>query len=215
MIRLGRRSVEILRAFRVLPPIDEEHFMSHMSHAPAAHALMLRSLPHLRAFAISLTGDVTRADDLVQEALLRGLSNLNRFEPGTNMQAWLFTILRNLFHTEFRKRRREIEDVDGAISARVPVLPEQEGHVAMGELQAALAKLSPEHREALVLIGAQGLSYEETARICGTHVGTIKSRMNRARARLAELMGVTADDLGSDRYVQAVLSQPVREPQHA
>jgi RNA polymerase sigma-70 factor (ECF subfamily) len=147
--------------------------MSHMSHAPAAHALMLRSLPHLRAFAISLTGDVTRADDLVQEALLRGLSNLNRFEPGTNM------------------------------------------HVAMGELQAALAKLSPEHREALVLIGAHGLSYEETARICGTHIGTIKSRMNRARTRLAELMGVTADDLGSDRYVQAVLSQPVREPQHA
>ena len=85
----------------------------------------------------------------------------------------------------------------------------------MGELQEALAKLSPEHREALVLIGAQGLSYEDTARICGTHVGTIKSRMNRARTRLAELMGVTADDLGSDRYVQAVLSQPVREPQHA
>ena len=146
-----------------------------MSPAPAAHALMLRSLPHLRAFAISLTGDVTRADDLVQEALLRGLSNLNRFEPGTNMQEWLFTILRNLFHTEFRKRRREIEDVDGGIAAHVPVLPEQEGHVAMGELQTALAKLSPEHREALVLIGAQGLSYEETARICGTHIGTINN----------------------------------------
>ncbi len=186
-----------------------------MSQHAAAHALMLRSLPHLRAFAISLTGDLTRADDLVQEALLRALSNLDRFEPGTNMRAWLFTILRNLFHTEFRKRKREIEDVDGAISARVPVLPEQEGHVAMSDLQAALAKLSPEHREALLLIGAQGLSYEETARICGTYIGTIKSRVNRARARLAELMGVTADDLGADRHVHAVVLQPVREPQAA
>ncbi len=87
-----------------------------MSQHAAAHELMLKSLPHLRAFAISLTGDLTRADDLVQEALLRALSNLDRFEPGTNMRAWLFTILRNLFHTEFRKRKRkrEIEDVDGA-----------------------------------------------------------------------------------------------------
>jgi RNA polymerase sigma-70 factor (ECF subfamily) len=186
-----------------------------MSHAPAAHALMLRSLPHLRAFAISLTGDLTRADDLVQETLLKALSNLNRFEPGTNMQAWLFTILRNSFHTEFRKRRREVEDTDGTIAAQVPVLPEQEGHVAMGNLRAALAKLSPAHREALVLIGAEGLSYEETARICGTNIGTIKSRVNRARTRLAELMGVTADDLGSDRQGHAVLSQPVSDPQNA
>ncbi len=181
-----------------------------MNQHPAAHALMLNCLPHLRAFAISLTGDLTRADDLVQEALLKGLSNLDRFEPGTNMRAWLFTILRNHFHTEFRRRRREIEDADGAIAARVPVLPEQEGHAAMSDLQAALAKLSPEHREALLLIGAQGLSYEETARICGTHIGTIKSRMNRARSRLAELMGITADDLGPDRHVHAVLVQPVQ-----
>ena len=180
----------------------------------AAHALILKSVPHLRAFAISLTGDVAKADDLVQDTLLRALSNLDRFEPGTNMRAWLFTILRNLFHTEFRKRRREIEDVDGLISARVPVLPQQEHHVGMSDLQAALAKLSPEHREALLLIGAQGLSYEETARICGTHIGTIKSRVNRARARLAELMGISpADDLGSDRPLEAVLAQPVTQQQ--
>ncbi len=126
------------------------------------------------------------------------------------MRAWLFTILRNHFHTEFRRRRREIEDADGSIAARVPVLPEQEGHAAMSDLQIALAKLSPEHREALLLIGAQGLSYEETARICGTHVGTIKSRMNRARSRLAELMGITADDLGPDCHAHAILVQPVQ-----
>jgi RNA polymerase sigma-70 factor (ECF subfamily) len=182
----------------------------------AAHTLMLSSLPHLRAFAISLTSDGTRADDLVQETLLKALANLDRFEPGTNMRAWLFTILRNLFHTEFRKRRREIEDTDGAVAARVAIVPEQEGHVALAELQVALAKLSPKHREVLVLVGAQGLSYEETAQICGTHIGTIKSRVNRARSRLAELMGIdTADDLGSDRHVDAVLSQPVSDRQPA
>ena len=187
-----------------------------MSHAPAAHALMLDCLPQLRAFAISLTGDMTRADDLVQEALLKALSNLDRFEPGTNMRAWLFTILRNHFHTEFRRRRREIEDVDGVIAARVPLLPEQEGHVAMGELKTALAKLSPKHREVLLLVGAQGLSYEETARICGTHVGTIKSRMNRARYRLAELMGISpADDLRPDHHIHADFSQPALETQVA
>ena len=186
-----------------------------MPQHSAAHAQILEVLPHLRAFAISLTGDLTRADDLVQEAIVRGLSHLDSFTPGTNLQAWLFTILRNHFLTEFRKRRREVEDVDGAIAAQVPVLPEQEGHVALGDLQAALVKLSPAHREALLLIGAEGLSYEETARICGTNIGTIKSRVNRARTRLAELMGVTADDLGSDRQGHAVLSQPVSDPQNA
>ncbi len=171
--------------------------------------LILNVLPSLRAFAISLTNDPIRADDLVQETLVRAWSHADRFEAGTNINAWLFTILRNLFHTEFRKRKREIEDVDGAIAAHVPVLPEQEGHVAMGELQTALAKLSPIHREALVLIGAQGLSYEETARICGTHIGTIKSRVNRARTRLTELMQVDdPEDLGPDRLVRAVLHAP-------
>jgi RNA polymerase sigma-70 factor (ECF subfamily) len=184
-------------------------------HQPsAAHDRMLEALPHLRAFAISLTGDLTRADDLVQETLLKGLSNLDRFEPGTNMRAWLFTILRNHFHTEFRKRRREIEDADGVIAAQVPVRPEQEGHVALGDLQQALGKLSPAHREALLLIGAEGLSYEETARICGTNIGTIKSRVNRARSRLVELMGVTPDDLVSDRLSEAA-STPAAQRQAA
>ena len=119
------------------------------------------------------------------------------------MRAWLFTILRNHFHTEHRRRRREVEDVDGAFSSRVPVLPDQDFQLDMSDLQEALAKLKPEHREALLLIGAQGLSYEETARICGTNVGTIKSRVNRARTRLAELMFISnEDDLRPDRQVQ-------------
>ena len=174
-----------------------------MPQPSAARAQIIEVLPNLRAFAISLTGDLTRADDLVQETLLKGLSNIDRFEPGTSMRAWLFTILRNHFLTEFRKRRREVEDVDGAIAAQVPVRPEQEGHVALSDLQCALGKLSPAHREALLLIGAEGASYEETARICGTNIGTIKSRVNRARAHLAELMGVTSPDLISDSLPDA------------
>jgi RNA polymerase sigma-70 factor (ECF subfamily) len=178
----------------------------------SSHDLILAAVPHLRAFAISLTGDVVRADDLVQETLLRALTSIDRFEPGTNMRAWLFTILRNLFHTEHRKRRREVEDVDGAISGRVAVLPDQEFRLDMGDLQTALAQLSAQQREALLLIAAQGMSYEETAVICGTNVGTIKSRVNRARTRLAELLFIgEGEDLGPDRRLRAVLAQPVAQ----
>jgi RNA polymerase sigma-70 factor (ECF subfamily) len=168
-------------------------------------ANLVRTIPHLRAFAISLCGNVDQADDLVQETILRGLSHLNRFEPGTNLQAWLFTILRNQFHTSFRKRRREVEDPDGIMAGTLSTLPEQEGHLDMSDLQKALAQLSVAHREVLLLIGAEGLSYEEAAQIVGTNVGTVKSRMNRARARLAELLHVKDGDLGSDRVIRAAL----------
>jgi RNA polymerase sigma-70 factor (ECF subfamily) len=173
---------------------------------PALRDQMLATVPHLRAFAISLTGNIDRADDLVQEALARGLSNLERFQPGTNMQAWLFTILRNLFHSEYRKRRREVEDPEGLMAGKVAVLPEQGAHLDYEDMRTALTKLSPEQREAVLLVGAQGMSYEEAAQICNTHVGTIKSRVNRARNRLAQLLSIERDeDLGPDRLVQAAL----------
>jgi RNA polymerase sigma-70 factor (ECF subfamily) len=155
---------------------------------------LLEALPHLRAFAISLCGNVNEADDLVQDTVLRGLSKLDQFEPGTNMQAWLFTILRNIFYTGLRRRRREVEDPDGLIAGRLAVPPEQQGHLDLGDLGTALAKLPAHQREVLLLVGAEGLSYEETARICATHVGTVKSRMNRARARLAELLHLCDED---------------------
>jgi len=168
---------------------------------------LLKTIPHLRAFAISLTGKLDQADDLVQEAILRGLTHIDRFEPGTSMQAWLFTILRNQFHTHFRKSRREVEDPDGAMAGMLSTLPEQHGHLDLGDLQAALAKLPAHQREVLVLIGAEGLSYEETAQIVGANVGTVKSRMNRARARLAELMHITGEgDLEPDRVIRAALT---------
>lgn len=177
-----------------------------MTLSPDLQNDILKSIPHLRAFAISLTGNMDRADDLVQEAILRGLSNLHHFEPGTNVQAWLFTILRNQFHTSYRKSRREIEDPDGAMANRLSSLPEQDGHLAVKDLQTALAKLPVEQREALLLVAAEGFSYEEAAQICGAQLGTIKSRINRARARLAELLGVEEPgDIGMDRVTRAAI----------
>jgi RNA polymerase sigma-70 factor (ECF subfamily) len=168
---------------------------------------VLSAVPSLRAFAISLCGNVDRADDLVQETLLRALANINSFQPGTNMSAWLFTILRNHFRSEYRKRRREVEDADGSYAESLKSHPEQHGHVEFREFCEALAKLPSDQREALVLVGASGFSYEEAANICGCAVGTIKSRVNRARTRLAELMSIDAtDEFGPDRTTRAVLA---------
>jgi RNA polymerase sigma-70 factor (ECF subfamily) len=171
------------------------------------HTKLLKAIPRLRAFAISLTGSVDHADDLVQEAILRGLSNLDSFAPGTSLQAWLFTILRNQFYTSLRRSRREIEDPDEVMAGMLSTPPEQHGRLDLDDLRTALAKLSVEQREVLLLIGAEGMSYEEAAQICGIKIGTVKSRVNRARARLAELLYVEGDeDLGTDRVVRAALA---------
>ncbi|HEY6255453.1 MAG TPA: sigma-70 family RNA polymerase sigma factor [Xanthobacteraceae bacterium] len=168
---------------------------------------MLAAVPGLRAFAMSLCGKMDRADDLVQETLLRALTNIDSFEPGTNMSAWLFTILRNLFRSEYRKRRREVEDADGRLAESLKSPPDQQSHMEFEEFRVALAQLPPDQREALVLVGASGFSYEEAAQICGSAVGTIKSRVNRARTRLAELLAIEgASDLSPDSTTQAVLS---------
>ncbi len=172
---------------------------------PSVRQAVLEAVPHLRAFAVSLTANVEKADDLVQETLLRGLTHIDRFEAGTNMGAWLTTILRNQFYTMHRKRRREAEDPDGVFSAKLAVLPRQGARLDFEDMLDALAKLSPRQREALVLIGAEGYSYEEAARICNTSVGTIKSRVNRARTRLAELLGFNR----AEGYSRDVLSPTV------
>jgi len=151
---------------------------------------ILASVPSLRAFAISLSGNGDRADDLVQETLLRALANIDSFQPGSNLPAWLFTILRNLFRSDYRKRRREVEDADGSYAATLSTYPEQHGHMDMQDFRAALARLPDDQREALILVGAAGFSYEEAAEISGCAVGTIKSRVNRARNRLGEMLGM-------------------------
>jgi RNA polymerase sigma-70 factor (ECF subfamily) len=178
-----------------------------MTLTPSVREAMLATVPSLRAFAISLSGNVDRADDLVQETLLRAMANIDSFQPGTNMSAWLFTILRNLFRSEYRKRRREVEDADGSYAETLKSYPEQQGRVEFEEFRQALAKLPPDQREALILVGASGFSYEEAAAICDCAVGTIKSRVNRARNRLASMLAIeSADDFGPDQPTRAILS---------
>lgn len=154
-------------------------------------------LPNLRAFARSLCQNRAQADDLVQEALLKALSNIHRFEHGSNLRAWMFTILRNTYYSELRKTRREVEDADGHHAARLASRATQNGALDLDDFKRAFEKLSEDHREVLTLVGAMGLAYEEAAEICGCAVGTVKSRANRARQRLADLMGIqlTTEDV--------------------
>src|ERR1700728_2222235 len=167
---------------------------------------ILASVPSLRAFAISLSGNGDRADDLVQETLLRALANIDSFQPGSNLPAWLFTILRNLFRSDYRKRRREVEDADGSYAKTLKTQPAQSAHLEFEEFRAALEKLPQDQREALILVGASGFSYEDAAAICGCAVGTIKSRVNRARSKLSALLYVDgAEDFGPDETVRAVI----------
>lgn len=177
------------------------------------HAL-IASIPNLRAFAISLCGDVHRADDLVQETLIKAWSHYDTFQEGTNLRAWLFTILRNTFISERRKLMREVQDFDGDHAARLARHPEQLGHLDLIDFTRALARLSSEQREALMLVGAERFSYEEAASIARCEVGTIKSRVHRARVRLAQLLNISgAREFGPDLAVEAVLNRaPITRP---
>jgi RNA polymerase sigma-70 factor, ECF subfamily len=152
---------------------------------------LVAEMGSLRAFAVSLCGDKERADDLVQETLFKAWNHLDSFKEGTNLKAWLFTILRNTYFSERRKRRREVEDADGTYAGRLATHPEQHGHMDMQDFRAVLVRLPDDQREALILVGAAGFSYEEAAEICGCAVGTIKSRVNRARNRLADMLGLS------------------------
>jgi RNA polymerase sigma-70 factor (ECF subfamily) len=175
---------------------------------------LLAEIPNMRAFALSLTGKADRADDLVQETLMKAWAAHQSFVEGSNMRAWLFTILRNVYFTELRRKRREVEDVEGQHAASIAVAGEQAAHLDMSDFQNALARLPPDQREVLTLVGASGFSYEEAAEICGVAVGTIKSRLNRARARLASLLAIGhVSDIGPDRATLAATSPPL--PGHA
>jgi RNA polymerase sigma-70 factor, ECF subfamily len=147
---------------------------------------LLEHIPRLRAFALSLTHNVEEADDLVQEVLLRAWRARESFELGTNLHAWLFRILRNAFYNDAVIKRRAVQDVDGAFAAKLQAVPNQEWRVRWSEMLEALQQLKPHAREALLMIAAAGLSYEDAAEICGCPVGTIKSRVKRARVELAQ-----------------------------
>ena len=159
---------------------------------------MLALLPNLRAFGVSLAGP-NLADDLVQDTIMKAWAKQESFQPGTNMKAWLFTILRNEFYSRMRKRGREVQDSDGAFTERLSVHPAQYGSLDLQDFRKALDSLPADQREAIILIGASGFAYEEAAEICGCAVGTIKSRVSRARTRLQELLNVSGEaDYGPD-----------------
>ena len=142
-------------------------------------------LPDLRGFARFLVRDRTMADDLVQDALVRALGALGQFQAGTNLKAWLFTIVRNSFYETARRRKRETIVMQEQRPADEAERPEVEGRAAMRELQSLIWTLPPLLREALILVGAQEMTYEEAASVCGVPVGTIKARVSRGRTALA------------------------------
>ncbi len=181
-----------------------------MKVSPTLRAELLGAVPSLRAFAISLCGDADHADDLVQETLVKAWTNLHAFQEGTNLRAWLFTILRNQFYSEMRKKKREVEDVDGSLSATLAVPAAQLGHMDMVDFKRALMRLPDDQREALILVGGSGFAYEEAAEICGVAVGTIKSRVSRARLKLAEVLGLGHEGFGPDATEEAVFATLTR-----
>ncbi|MET0528510.1 MAG: sigma-70 family RNA polymerase sigma factor [Microvirga sp.] len=183
---LADRVAQVIRAHT--EPVDRTFINGVMS-----------ALPALRAFAISLTRNGDQAEDLIQDTVLKAISKQERFEEGTNLQAWLFTILRNNYFTIHRKTSREVADTDGIHAAKLETIPGQEDHLMIGKLQAALVRLPQEQRNALLLVGLEGVEYEDAAIELGCAVGTIKSRVNRARTRLAELLALDDGDWGRGR----------------
>jgi RNA polymerase sigma-70 factor (ECF subfamily) len=150
---------------------------------------LMTALPALRTFGLSLSHDVVRADDLVQETCARAWANQHRFQAGTNFTAWLFTIMRNQFYTELRKGRREVEDGDGLLAGQLAAPADQDHASTLRVVQERMQALPEAQRQALLLIGAEGYTYEEAALRLGCQVGTVKSRVSRARASLLAALG--------------------------
>jgi RNA polymerase sigma factor (sigma-70 family) len=170
---------------------------------------MLEVVPHLRAFARGLCGRADMADDLVQETLLKAWAAQERFEPGTSMRAWTFVILRNVYLSDLRRNRFR-GDYDENVAERILVAPPgQEAPLHLADLNRALMTLPPERREALLLVGAGGFSYEEASEICKCAVGTIKSRVGRARAALNQMIegGTMPDRTDDDGNAHAKIMQ--------
>ena len=174
------------------------------AHGDPKHELVTH-LPALRAFALSLTRESASADDLVQDTIVKAWTNMDKFQPGTNLRAWLFTILRNTFYSGRRKTRREVSDSDGLHAARLATRPEHDGRLALNDFRAAFVQLPDEQREALILVGASGFSYDEAARMTGVavvgplpgdlaltsrFVGAVVSASDQPEAAAAVLAGI-------------------------
>lgn len=169
-----------------------------IKHSPADEQFrkeLLGVLPHLRAFARGLSGRSDFADDLVQEAAIKAWTARERYQAGTNMRAWTFAILRNHYLSELRRNKRQTDLDEGAAERLLVMEADQEAPLHLSDMEAALRKLASERREAVLLVGASGFSYEEAADIAGCPIGTMKSRVARARADLARLLNSDIDEL--------------------
>ena len=170
-------------------------------------------IPHLRAFARTLAGDAASADDLAQEAMMKAWVARGSYQMGTNMKAWTFMILRNQFYSEKRRSWRSTQLDQEAAERTLVAVDDPQAPVALDELRMGLKMLPAEQREALILIGAAGLSYEEAAATCGVAVGTVKSRVSRARDGLALIYaeGFIVEDHGSPRFAMAEIFRQVED----
>lgn len=166
---------------------------------------IVRLIPALRAFSRTFYRDIDNADDLVQETLTRGLSNIHQFRPGTSMKSWLFTIMRNAFYNRIKIQHREGPGQADCVSSKPVHDATQEWSARGHELSAALQRLPQQQREILMLIGVMGMSYEEACEICDCAIGTVKSRLNRARQRLLQELG--EESVGSS--LESAERQPV------
>jgi RNA polymerase sigma-70 factor, ECF subfamily len=166
-----------------------------MSFDSALQDRMVKAIPGLRAFARSLCRNRDRADDLLQETLVRAIAGIHTFDQGSNLEAWLCTIMRNSFNNEYSRSKRTVQDEDDRLAETLSVPPEQIGWGIARDLRAGLGRLSPDQQQALYLVGAAGLSYEEAAEKMGCQPGTIKSRVSRARTMLAAFMGEDGVDI--------------------
>ncbi|PRY23128.1 RNA polymerase RpoE-like sigma-24 subunit [Aliiruegeria haliotis] len=173
-----------------------------------AKAELIGHMKVLRAFAMSLTRNPAAADDLVQDTVLKAWSKLDTFEEGTNMRAWLFTILRNGFYSDRRKAARETDDPEGNLAGALAEKPAHDGRLQLADFRVAFDTLPPEQREVLTLVGVLQYSYEEAAEMCGVKIGTIKSRLKRGRDALAQAMDLSEDEPieMTDQVTQSVVS---------
>ncbi|MAN74419.1 MAG: RNA polymerase subunit sigma-70 [Henriciella sp.] len=175
------------------PTLDDQAFKTELAGL----------IPHLRAFARSLCGNATAADDLAQEAMLKAWKARESYQSGTNLKAWTFTILRNLFYSEKRRSWRRQQLDPEVAEATLVSNDDPSSALDLLALRTGLTVLPEDQREALILVGAGGLSYEETAEICGCAVGTIKSRVSRARKALAEIIENSSGGYAGDGKLRA------------
>jgi RNA polymerase sigma-70 factor, ECF subfamily len=177
-----------------------------MSFESALQDRMVKAIPGLRAFARSLCRNRDRADDLLQETLVRAIAGIHLFKQGSNLEAWLCTIMRNSFNNECSRSKRTVQDEDDRLAETLSVPPDQIGWGIARDLRAGLGRLSPDQQQALFLVGAAGLSYEEAAEKMGCQAGTIKSRVSRARTMLAAFM--SEEEVGIEKKAGRFISRP-------